>query len=127
MDIVNEIEDWKDFREFVINEFIIKYDNDDKIKASLMRDSLDKRSLENFGKFIVLDIYFIADNDVLNPYSHVGISKYDPVFYINQIEDNGFLHTLSKEDGSRINYKSGGLIYINGDSTLRKYKIRKLV
>ena len=70
-------------------------------------------------------LYWDSEKDIILSSEHGPIGGDE--ININKIEDNGFFHKLGKENGSSMNYLSGGLIYINGDSTLRKYKIRDLI
>ena len=132
---MNKIDNYNELREYAIDEFIKKYDNDYRIVSSKIRQALDIVYFMNEWKFLVLSIdYGDTSNNAPNIYESNAddkkvVNSYKVMNSINYIEEtnNGLVISCGHNKDNYHNYISNGIIYLNLNSLIRKYKIRNLI
>lgn len=132
---MNKIDNYNELREYAIDEFIKKYDNDYRIVSSKIRQALDIVYFMNEWKFLVLSIdYEDTSNMTHNIYESnavdtVVVNSYQVMNNINYIEelDKQLVISCGYNEKKFKTYISNGIIYLNLNSLIRKYKIRNLI
>jgi hypothetical protein len=130
-DVINEIDDWNAYREFVINEFIDKYDNNYMIVSHKLRISLDTSFLMRNSKYITLMINYIdkseGNDDIYSTEDLIEVNGYQYMNRINFIEHDDLYIRCGYNEDMKKTYLENSIIYLNTESTKRKYKIRNLI
>lgn len=132
---MTEIDNYSNLREYAIDEFIKKYDNDYRIVSFKIRQALDVVHFMNDWKFLVLSIdYEDTSNIVPNIYDSnavdtMVVNSYQVMNNINYIEelDKQLMTRCGYNEKKFKTYISNGVIYLNLNSLIRKYKIRNLI
>lgn len=131
---IDEIDNYRELIEFAIDEFIKKYDNDYRIKSYKIRDALDAVHFMKYCKFLVLHIDYETSDNSYNIYEtnaddSLTVNRYTVMNNINYVEelDESLITRCGYNKESFKTFVSNGVIYLNLNALIRKYKIRNLV
>jgi hypothetical protein len=130
---IEQIDNYSELREFTIDAFIKKYDNDFRIVSSKLRQALDITYFMKDMKYLTLLVDYtgesekISDIYVSNAEDKMSVNSYAVLNNINFIEEEGTVIRCGISEFNKKSYVNIGIIYLNLNSVIRKYKIRKLV
>ena len=128
---IQDIENYNELREFAIDEFIKKYDNDYRIVSYKLREAIDSTHFMRENKYLAILInYENTDYKYLEEHSADGkIKSYSVLNNVNYIDDktDEFFAICGYNESKCRSVVTVCLIYLNLKSLIRKYKIRHLV
>lgn len=116
------VKDFSDYKNYVINSFLEKYKNENKISRDILDNAIDITHLMKGWKFLTIYLTIGGNPKELSIYSGMVMNNTNII-----IKTDDITYRICYDDNNCRNYNANEIIFINLKIIKRKYILSKLI